>query len=157
MKSLHLPKKLNSTIGLGLSSLGNKSEYIGNNVIITTKVWEQLEEPWREGETIIAQEGYKWVTRWELDKTYLITTIFNENNELIGIYCDICSPITREGISFTCYDWYLDVWKEQNNPPIILDEDELNAAREKEYLSINQVQQAKAAAHFLIELLKTKK
>jgi len=154
MTEIYPPKKLNSTFGLGPDSLGNRSEYKGNELIITTKSWGALEQPWTQEETIIAQLGYTWVTRWELNKPYLITTIFNQTNELVGIYCDICSPIQREGISFTCYDWYMDIWKEANKLPSMLDEDELAVALQNNYLTLKEAQQAKATALFLVDLLK---
>lgn len=153
MKELHPPKKLISSIGLGLTDLGNNSDYVSSNIIITTKIWEKLEKPWTQDETIIAQENYKWVTRWELNKPYLLTKIYNDSKELVGIYCDICSPIQREGISFVCYDWYLDVWQPKDSSPVLLDEDELEQAVQNKYLTDKEAQQAKAAAIFLKETL----
>jgi predicted RNA-binding protein associated with RNAse of E/G family len=153
MSPIHPPKKMISAVGLGLTSLGNTSEFLGNDVIITTKQWEEIEKHWTQGDTVIAQEGYKWITSWELNKPYLLTKILDAQNNLVGIYCDICSPVQREGISFICYDWYLDVWKTATKPSELLDEDELASALEQNYLTPKEAQIAKATALFLMEAL----
>ncbi len=144
--SLHPPKQISSIEGLGLNTT-KTLEQISDSISIGTEVWNKLEEPWRQGRTVIAKQGYVWRTKWEAGKPYIITKFYDENNGLIAVYCDVSRPVQSVEGGYTFVDLYLDVWMLPGQPPILLDEDELDDAVKAGYItqdeSINAGQVAK--------------
>jgi predicted RNA-binding protein associated with RNAse of E/G family len=124
-----------------------------NDLAIGTEVWGFIEKPWAEGKTIIAKEGYVWLTRWETNKPYIITKFFDNKGNLLGIYCDITKPVRRTKEGFEFDDIYLDVWQIPGYKPIILDEDELSEAVKLGYISTEAANEARIVAEGLVKVL----
>jgi len=150
--ALHQPKLMSSYCGLGLNTI-KTIKYRSAHLAIGTEVWGHIEEPWTEGETVIAQEGYTWLTRWETNKPYVITKYFDSSNKLVGIYCDINKPVRRNADGFEFDDLYLDVWQKADEEPIILDEDELSEAVSAGFIDTDEANEAKKVAEYLVKLL----
>jgi len=150
----HRPKHLNSTEGLGVNTT-KRIKYVTNNIGISIELWGELSEPWRQGETIIADVGYSWVTRWEVGKMYLINKFYDADKHLIGTYYDITRPVRRVHNGFECEDLYLDVWQEADKSPVLLDEDDLAAALMAGYITEEETDQAKELANQLLSSLKS--
>jgi len=153
--SLHPPKHISSIEGLGLNTV-KQLEFKNDNNAIGTEVWGKLEKSWSESGTIIADEGYNWVTQWEVGRPYIITKFLDENGELVGVYCDISRPVERIQGGFTFDDLYLDVWMVSGQEPVILDEDELKEAVEAGYITQAEADQAMQVALALVDELKTR-
>lgn len=151
--SLHPPKHISSTEGLGLNTTKHL-EFKGENKAVGTETWGELETPWTESGTIIAEPGYTWVTRWETGKPYIITKFLNAEGELAGVYCDISRPVERVGDEFTFDDMYLDVWMTPGQEPVMLDEDELKEAVQAGYITQKEAEQAMEVALMLMDELK---
>src|SRR5687768_7395395 len=132
--SLHPPKHISSIEGLGLNTI-KQLDYKDDNKAVATETWGKLEKSWSESGTIIAEEGYKWVTDWEAGRPYIVTKFLDEKGEITGVYCDISRPVERVEGGFTFDDLYLDVWMVPGQEPVILDEDELKEAVEAEYIT----------------------
>lgn len=94
-----------------------------------------MKEPWVEGSTIIAEQGYIWKTKWEVGKPYVITKFQDAASNLIAVYCDVARPVEVIEGGFTFVDLYLDVWQVVGKDAVILDENELQDAVEAEYVS----------------------
>lgn len=151
--SLHRPRLISSIEGLGLNT-AKSMEYKSKTVAIGTEVWNELEKPWKEGDTIIARPGYKWVTRWEAEKPYIINKFYDDSDNLIGIYCDVARPIRLIEGGFEFDDLYLDVWQATGEPIKILDEDELQDALQAGYITMSEADEAQRVAEELVKLLK---
>lgn len=151
---LHPPKHISSTEGLGLNTTKHL-EFKGENKAVGTETWGELETPWMESGTIIAEPGYTWVTRWEAGKPYIITKFLNAEGELAGVYCDISRPVEREEDGFTFDDMYLDVWMVPGQEPVILDEDELKEAVQSGYITQAEAERALEVALALSNELKS--
>lgn len=147
--SVHSPKLISSTEGLGLNTT-KSMRYLSDDIAIGTETWNELDEPWQESGTIIAQPGYKWVTRWELKKPYIISKFYDDNDNLVGIYCDIARPVRQIEGGFEFDDLYLDVWKATGQHTVILDEDELLAAVQAGYITADEATEAHKAAKELV-------
>lgn len=133
MGDLHKPKFISSATGLGLP--GNTISYKRNGSrVLTTEVWGKMNKPWREGDTIIAKPGYKWVTEWVVGRNYVVTRFLDIKNTIIAHYFDVCSPVTVKNDIYSFYDWYLDVWCPFGKSPFVLDMDELVAAKKAGYI-----------------------
>ena len=150
----HPIKRISSIEGLGLNTTKTMRR-LSDTVSIGTEVWHELHEAWKEGDTIIAQQGYIWTTKWELNKPYVITKFQDENNKLIAIYCDISRPVKQIDGGFEFEDLYLDVWQIPGQNPIILDENELAEAVIAKYLTKDEASETKRVANSLILALKT--
>lgn len=101
--SIHPPKQISSTEGLGVNTTKAMVE-ISEGVSISTEIWKEMNEPWREGETIIAKSGYVWKTKWEAGKPYIITKFLNTAGELVGVYCDVSRPVRKKDKVFSFTD-----------------------------------------------------
>ena len=151
--SIHEPKNRQSIIGLGSPNNFLETKLLHSSLAIVTETWGNMEEPYIESNTILANTGYVWITEWEVGKNYIMTKMFDIKNELVGIYCDISSPVTKTDNVFEMIDWYLDVWQEAGKKPILLDEDELEEALKAGYISEQEAKVAKDTAKFLIDKL----
>jgi predicted RNA-binding protein associated with RNAse of E/G family len=147
--TLHPPRLISSIEGLGLNTT-KTMQRISDQVSIGTEVWNDLEKPWAEGETIIALPGYKWVTKWEVGKPYIITKYHDEKDALIAIYCDVTRPVKAIEGGFEFIDLYLDVWQIPGKEPIVLDEDELQDAIIAGYLNTGEAHKAERIAKEII-------
>lgn len=127
---------------------------ISDSKSIGTEVWNEMDEPWQEGSTIIAEPGYAWTTKWEVGKPYIITKFQDAASNLIAIYCDVTRPVEKTENSFTFVDLYLDVWQQPGKDPTILDEDELEDAVSAGYISNDEAIQARQVADELVARLK---
>ena len=127
--------------------------YLDKGLAIGTETWNELDKPWSEGDVIIALPGYKWVTKWEVGKPYIINKFFDNNNVLVGIYCDICRPVEIDKDGFRFDDLYLDVWHALGTTPVVLDEDELKEAVEVGYLTNEEATETRLVAQKVISCL----
>jgi predicted RNA-binding protein associated with RNAse of E/G family len=147
--ALHPPRLISSTKGLGLNTTKTMHR-VNDRVSIGTEIWNELEKPWTEGDTIIALPGYRWVTKWEIGKPYIITKYHDEKGSLIAIYCDVTQPVRAVEGGFEFIDLYLDVWQIPGQEPVILDEDELQDAITAGYLNANEAHEAERIAKEII-------
>lgn len=154
MEKIHKPKHIRSIDGLGIPQNNRTIILATPSIGITTETWKTPKEPWTESGVVIAQHNYKWVTKWETGKNYIITKIFNADGEMVGIYCDVSAPVIKSDEGFEFYDWYLDVWQEIGKEPVILDEDELELALFENFISEKDGETARQTAKFLTEIIK---
>lgn len=148
----HPPKRISSTKGLGIGT-SKQMHFVSNNLAIGTEVWNEMKEPWSEGNTIIARPGYSWLTKWETGKPYILTKFLDENKELIGVYCDIARPVIRTKSGFEFDDLYLDIWLLPSGKPMLLDEDELEEAVASGYINRAEADEAYRVAQSVINNL----
>jgi predicted RNA-binding protein associated with RNAse of E/G family len=152
--SLHKPKLESSHAGLGLPNTTRTMNYLDQNTGILTEIWNDMSEPWAEGETVIARPGWRWVSKWQVGKPYNIVKFFTETGKLVGVYVDVCEPVKRTANGFEFLDLYLDIWTEADKTPVLLDENELTDALEAGYITPHQAQKARLVASQVMEMLK---
>lgn len=153
--SIHKPKLISSIEGLGLKTIKDM-QYQSEGVGIGTEIWTEVQAPWKEGEVVIALPGYKWVSRWEVGKPYVITKFYDNKGNFVAMYCDICRPVRQIAGGFEFDDLYLDVWQPEGMPVTILDEDELRDALELNYITKSDAHAAYLAVEELTGLLEQK-
>lgn len=152
--SVHPPKHITSTEGLGVNT-SRQLDFTNESMAIGTEIWGKITEPWTESGTVIADQGYRWVTKWQAGRPYIVTKFFDEKGELVGVYCDISRPVKRVEGGFAFDDLYLDIWMVPGQEPVILDEDELQAAIEARHITRAEANQAAEVALRLVDNLKT--
>jgi predicted RNA-binding protein associated with RNAse of E/G family len=150
---MHPPKLISSKDGLGLNTT-RQMRHATATLAISTETWGALPCPWTESGTIIAQSGYKWVTRWEVGRPYIITKIYDDAGNFVGTYCDITSAVMQKSNGFECHDMYLDIWQVPGKQPVLLDEDELEQALAASYISKAEADSARLAAEDLLHLFR---
>lgn len=151
--TLHPPKYITSIAGLGTNTTKTMGR-ISDTVSIGTEIWNEMSVPWREGGTIIAQPGFKWVTKWEIDNPYILTKFLDAKANLVGVYCDISRPVKVIKNGFSFVDLYLDIWQPAGEMPIILDENELEEAVELGHITPEEAQVAREiAAKIMTDLI----
>jgi predicted RNA-binding protein associated with RNAse of E/G family len=149
---IHTPKRISSSGGLGLNTK-KELEFLSDTLAIGRETWGKLDAPWQESGTIIAEEGYVWLTRWEANKPYIITKFYNANGQEVGTYCDIAKPLRRTADGFEFDDLYLDVWRIPGEKPVLLDEDELAEALAAKYVTQQEADAAYVAVNELLAIL----
>lgn len=87
----------------------------------------------------VADNGYQWMQYFFKDKHYVITTVVNNKNEIIQWYIDLCRPykLTIDGIPYFV-DLYLDIVVFPSYKVFVLDEDELEDARNEGLISLDE-------------------
>ena len=151
--AIHPPRLISSVKGLGLNTTKTMLR-ISEHIFIGTEVWNELKEPWAEGNIIIAKPGYKWITKWEVGKPYIITKFYDGQDILIAIYCDVTRPVKSVNNGFEFIDLYLDVWQIPGQEPTILDQDELQDAVIAGYVDTDEADKAKQVANEIIDNIK---
>jgi predicted RNA-binding protein associated with RNAse of E/G family len=126
-------------------------EKIDENTIIEIEKWHDSFET-LSGKKLIAQDGHIWRIKWHVGQNYIIKKFMDEKNQLTGVYCDVCSPIVKNGNVFACDDWYLDIWWDikEGKKPEILDKYEFEAAVSHGFLTPEQAEIAQKTAEFLL-------
>ncbi len=155
MHSIHPPrKKYSGRVHLPHNTMIQNQ--ISETVLIETEVWHQVKKPYISQGIIIADNGYSWVKKWQIGANYCMRKTFNDKKELVAIYVDICSPVTKSRGQYGFVDWYLDVWVDLINQkqPILLDEDEFILALHANYLSKAEEQTTRSTAEFVMNALK---
>ncbi len=148
-KNIHPPKKITNWNGLGVGT-AKIMRYVTDDFGVGTEIWQEVTEPWKEGDTIIADIDYRWITKWEHGKPYLITKFMNADDELVGVYCDITRPVVYNRVESYFEDLYLDVWQPANAAPVILDEDELVLAVAAGHVTRDEANAARKVALQLV-------
>lgn len=152
--TLHPPKNISSTQGLGIGTTKSMRR-ISDSISIGTEVWNEMNEPWAEGDTIIAKPGYVWTTKWEVGKPYIVTKFQDADRDLIAVYCDVARPVQASEGGFSFTDLYLDVFQLPGQDPIVLDEDELEDAVKAAYITQDEAEVAQEIASELMLSLKS--
>ena len=101
------------------------------------KVWEVDVE-----KRCILNKDYKWLEIHPIDQNYTITAIYNEKDQIIEWYIDICKQNgIEDGIPFED-DLFLDVVIVPDGRIIILDEEELLEAEKNSIITKQDVELA---------------
>lgn len=154
---IHKPKTQGTQKGLGLPNTTRDLKELSNGVAILTEVWNEMEKDWSQDDVIIARPGYKWVSKWQVGKSYVIVRYYTNEDVLIGVYCDVCHPVTKNEGGLEYLDLYLDVWwAAGNGKPVVLDEDELQEALELKYVTEADAEFARATAQELVTKIQNK-
>jgi len=120
-RKIHQPKYITSQQGMGLPNTTKSAELIDANTLVTTEIWNEMDKPWTQSGITTANKGYKWITKWEVGKNYVITGNIDDKGNLLSYYCDICSSVERNGDNFSFTDWYLDVFLPVGGVPVTAD------------------------------------
>lgn len=79
----------------------------------------------------IVNDGYMWLQQFPLDKKHSVTTMFNENDEIVQWYIDICYKNSIENNVPWMDDLFLDIILLPSGELIEKDADELEEAYAK--------------------------
>lgn len=119
------------------------------DIIENRSVWNV---PRDNGDTVcILNKNYKFLGVYPKDETYAITGIFNENKELVELYFDMTKENGNENGNPYIVDIFLDLVITPTNEKYILDEDELDEALEKKFISNTEYDLAYKTLHRLEE------
>lgn len=79
----------------------------------------------------IVDKGYMWLQQFPLDKHHSVTTMFDENGNIVQWYIDVCYKNSVEDNIPWMDDLYLDLVLLPSGEVIVKDTDELEQALEK--------------------------
>ncbi|RBP85997.1 hypothetical protein DFO70_13513 [Cytobacillus firmus] len=110
----------------------NTKEFTGYITLLNTlKVTEPLSVSYGEKRVCIVNDGYMWLQQFPLDKKHSVTTMFNENDEIVQWYIDICYKNSIENNVPWMDDLFLDIILLPSGELIEKDADELEEAYAK--------------------------
>ena len=114
----------------------NNSDFIGD-VALTR--FDKVYKPYiiQDINLCVINDNYKWLEFYDYNKKYMLTTMYNENNEIIEWYFDIARKIGKENGMPYEDDLYLDVLVTSTGDVKLLDEDELKDAFDR--LEVNKL------------------
>lgn len=78
-----------------------------------------------EKEVCIVNKGFSWLQHFPIGKKYSVTTMFDDEGDIVQWYIDICNEIGLENDIPWMDDLYLDIVVFTTGEIILLDEDEL--------------------------------
>lgn len=103
------------------------------DIVENRSVWNV---PRDNGDSVcILNKNYKFLGVYPKDESYAITGIFDENKELVELYFDMTKENGDEDGRPYIVDIFLDLVITPANEKYVLDEDELDEALEKKYIS----------------------
>jgi len=153
--SIHSPSFESSIVGLG-DNTRKSMRILDDGTGIGTEDWLDIPNPWKIGDVVIAEKDYQWITHWVPNREFVVTQFFNPERKSIGVYCDITRPVKRIDGGFSYEDIYLDVWKQEGQTAKLLDEDELVAGVEANFLTRHEANRALRIAGYLLSDLSSK-
>lgn len=125
---------------------------------IVLNIFKKMNNPYIISDTgiYIANNNYKWLEFYDYNSKVRLTTIYNENNEIVEWYFDIARKIGKEkGIPYED-DLYLDVVLTPDGKTILLDEDELEQAYKMRELTKEEYEEVKKQANDLMKRINGK-
>jgi len=103
----------------------------------------------------LVDTGYCWMQYFPLHEHYSITTVFDEQGEVIQWYVDVCEPVGTDDRGIPYFDdLYLDVVLLPSGHIFLLDEDELEEALEWGRITHDQYSTAVKEASRLVHEVK---
>lgn len=103
------------------------------DIVENRSVWNV---PRDNGDTVcILNKNYKFLGVYPKDETYAITGIFNDKKEIVELYFDMTKENGNEKGNPYIVDMFLDLVITPTNEKYVLDEDELDEALEKKFIS----------------------
>ena len=104
----------------------------------------------------IQDDNYKWLQFYQYNKRVCLTTIYDNNNNIVEWYFDIAKEIGKENGMPYQDDMYLDVVLKPNGEVVLLDEDEFEEAFERKEFTKEEYDKAYKTAYALMDILKNK-
>lgn len=118
------------------------------------QVEKKLFVQYQDEELCIAADGYFWLQQFPADSNFCVTTMLNQNHEVVQRYIDISrvNGVSDEGIPYWD-DLYLDVIVLPDGNFFIQDEDELEDALRQGHIEREDYRLAKeTAAKIILEI-----
>jgi predicted RNA-binding protein associated with RNAse of E/G family len=119
------------------------------------KVSEPLHVHYEDREVCLAEKGYTWFQHFPEGKKYAITTVINEDCEIVQWYIDM---IKEHGVNEEGIPWYLDLYLDlvilPDSETHVLDDNELMEAYKKGDITEAEVNLAKDTANDILNLYK---
>lgn len=134
----------------------NNSDFIGDVALAS---FNKVYKPYiiQDTNLCIINDNYKWLEFYDYNKKYMLTAMYNEENEIIEWYFDIARKIGKENGMPYEDDLYLDVVVTPKGNIKLLDEDELNDAFDRFEVNKSDYEMAYNEAKQLMNRLQNNK
>ncbi|MNW39962.1 hypothetical protein D3C74_170640 [compost metagenome] len=102
----------------------------------------------------IADKGYIWLQYYPKGVHYVITAMFDDMGEIVEWYIDVCKTqgVTDQGVPWFD-DLYLDIVVLKSGEVFLLDEDELDEALSKGFISVRDYDMATETAQEVLHAI----
>ena len=135
------------------------SSFFDNNCVVGLLILDEVTEPLvldnNLGKYTVAANGYKWLQIAVENENYWITAMFDDNNNIVQIYCDVTDGnVLGDNPYFD--DLFIDIVLYNDNVFMIDQDDLINAYREGVITTL-QYNKAKVASLRLYDFVKDNK
>ena len=128
------------------------------SILVLKKVTEPLYVADEDKMVLIADNGYSWVQVALKDQYFWLTSMFDTEGRLLQVYFDICKGILFEEPENPCFDdMYLDIVLTRDGRLYVLDQEELEEARQEGVISEEEYQHAMVECDKLYQYLEKDK
>lgn len=122
---------------------------------------EVREDLWVEicgNQTKVAGDGYYWLTMFPAGERYVVTAMFDEQQNIVQWYIDICSEIGfgKEGVPWYD-DLYLDIIIDAHKNHCLIDQEDLERALRQKIIKKQDYDFAYREANRVIKLIENDK
>ncbi|GIO83177.1 hypothetical protein J25TS5_01090 [Paenibacillus faecis] len=103
----------------------------------------------------IADKGYTWLQYYPKGAHYVVTAMFDDQGEIVEWYIDVCKiqGVTDQGVPWFD-DLYLDIVVLKNGEVFLLDEDELDDALTRGYITVRDYDMAMETAREVLHAIR---
>jgi len=132
-----------------------KLKYDEDEILAYLVYIKKAAKPWfvprANGEECNLDDNYKWLQLYGVESNAVVTAIFDDKDNFVESYFDICSNMyTEEEVPYA-EDLYLDVVQTKEGDFIILDEDELEGAKDTGDITEEEYRIAKRVCERIID------
>ncbi len=106
---------------------------------------------------IVTENGYRGILFEFVDEWYEIIKIWDHDGDLVGYYCNINAPPVMFDGGYEITDLFLDLWVYPDLECIVLDEDELLEAVERNLIDPELKEKAQKVLAGLVAMVKSGK
>lgn len=127
-------------------------EYIKSFKRMPDEIAERLTRSLRENRFIAPEQYCACVTKIYFFREYFNLLLFQDAQEnLLGYYSDIGTPLIKTPGGYQMTDWFLDIWLSPDGTLFELDEDEFEDALAKKLLNASEAEIARTTFKRLID------
>jgi predicted RNA-binding protein associated with RNAse of E/G family len=124
-------------------------------MIVSEFIFSGLPRPSVLDGRIVTENGYRGILFEFVNDWFEIIKIWNHDGGFVGYYCNINAPPVRFDGGYEITDLFLDLWVFPDMEYIVLDEDELLEAVERNWINVSLKEKAQEVLSKLMEMVET--
>jgi predicted RNA-binding protein associated with RNAse of E/G family len=123
---------------------------------LDTAVLPRFQEIWVQAGLLLPDSRISAVRKTLFfQERFQIMELLDSNRAVLGTYCDISSPLSKQNDQYCYLDWFLDVWLSADGLPQVLDADGFEQGEQAGLLKHAEIEAARASLAFIMDEIET--